>query len=137
MTPDHPVACLGVASSPEGKARVRLSAFFLFFFSTAVEGTKLKPGLLIRREGKLLTYMHLSFSIKVAKVELGHGQLAAVCELAIVVRPGSLPCIAVAQSLRSEGENCMISESVQGSLEAGSLCVAVAHPLKAHHLLYS
>ena len=56
MTPDHPVACLGVASSPESKARVGLSAFLLLFFSTAVEGTKLKAGLLMRREGELLTY---------------------------------------------------------------------------------
>ena len=51
MAPDHPVSCLGVTSSPEGKARVRLNAFFLFlFFSTAVERTKLKSGLLIRKE---------------------------------------------------------------------------------------
>ena len=37
-----------------------------------------------------------------AKVEFGHRQLTAVCELAIVVGPGCLPCIAVAQSFRSE-----------------------------------
>ena len=52
--------------------------------------------------------MHLSLSIEMAKVELGHGQLAAICELPIVVRPGCLPCIAVAQSLRSEEVKCMI-----------------------------
>ena len=51
MAPDHPVACLGVTSSPEGKARVCFNAFFLFlFFTTAVERTKLKPGLLIKQE---------------------------------------------------------------------------------------
>ena len=121
MTPDHPVACLGVTSSPESKARVGLSAFLLLLFSTAVEGTKLKAGLLMRREGELLTYMymhmymhmHLSFSIKMAKVELGHRQLAAVCELPIVVRPGCLPCIAVARSLRSEEVKCMIEASAR------------------------
>ena len=53
MAPDHPVACLGVTSSPERKTRVSFPAFL--FFSTAVKWTKLKPGLLIRREGEILT----------------------------------------------------------------------------------
>ena len=44
--------------------------------------------------------MHLSFSIKVAKVELGNRQLTAVCELPIVIRPSCFPCIAVAERLR-------------------------------------
>ena len=47
MTPDHPVACLRVSGSPESKARVGLPAFLFLLFSTAVEGTKLKPGLLL------------------------------------------------------------------------------------------
>ena len=52
-----------------------------------------------------------------AKVEFGHRQLTAVCELAIVVGPGFLPCIAVAQRIRSE-EGKLVMKSENGQYRA-------------------
>ena len=48
----------------------------------------------------------LSLFAKMSKVELGDRQLVAIRELPVVVRPGRLACIAVAQGLRSGEGKC-------------------------------
>ena len=82
----------------------------------------------------------LSLFVKMSKVELGDWQLVAICELPVVVRPSGLACIAVAQGLRSGEGKCgrrhMVA-NMEVLRDTGSLGVAIAHALEAHHLLHS
>ena len=82
----------------------------------------------------------LSLFVKMSKVELGDRQLVAIRELPVVVRPGRLACIAVAQGLRSGEGKCgrrhMVA-NMEVLRDTGSLSVAIAHALEAHHLLHS
>ena len=82
----------------------------------------------------------LSLFVKMSKVELGDRKLVAIRELPVVVRPSGLACIAVAQGLRSGEGKCgrrhMVA-NMEVLRDTGSLGVAIAHALEAHHLLHS